>query len=103
MKYCGVIGYGITAETAPGVWQEQTQERRYFGDILRQYDRFQTDGKVNDNIMVSNQFSIIADPFAMEQYAYMRYIEWGGVRWKITGIEWRYPRMIISVGGVYNG
>lgn len=103
MKYYGKIGYGKTQEIRPGVWEEQIEERSYYGDILRSNSRFQAVGKVNDDLTITNQFSIIADPYALEQFAFMRYIKHMGVRWRIAEIEIQYPRLIISTGGVYHG
>jgi hypothetical protein len=32
----------------------------------------------------------------------MLYVEFMGTKWKITNVEVQYPRLILSVGGVYN-
>lgn len=103
MKYYGMIGYGITNETRPGIWEEALIERAYFGDIVRSSVRAQTASKVNDDITISNEFSIVADPFAFENHSFIRYITYLGVKWKVTSVELQYPRLIIGVGGVYNG
>lgn len=103
MKYYGSIGYGKTDESKPGIWGDEITERSYYGDITRSSIRTQTDSKVNDDMAFSNEFSIIADPFALENFSFIRYIVYAGVKWKVTNVELRYPRLIISVGGVYNG
>lgn len=103
MKFYGTIGFGKTFESSPGVWDEHVEEREYYGDIIRNTNRFQTTDKVNDDLTISNEFSIIADPYALEQFAFMRYILYMNIKWKITNIDIQYPRIIISVGGVYNG
>lgn len=103
MKYYGAIGYGETKEIRPGVWEEQIEERAYYGDILRCRQQFQAAGKVNDDMTLTNEFSILADPYALEKYAFMRYIVYGGIRWRINDVELQYPRLIIRVGGVYHG
>lgn len=103
MKFYGVIGYGETVEISPGVWDERITEREYFGDILRNNSSFQSTDKVNDNLNVSNDISIIADPYALEKFSFMRYVILGGTKWKITNIEIMYPRLKLSIGGVYNG
>jgi hypothetical protein len=33
----------------------------------------------------------------------MRYVEWMNARWKITSIDVKRPRVILTIGGVYNG
>ena len=102
-KYYGVIGYAETAETAPGVYEEQITERNYYGELVRNTRRLQTSDQVNDNINIANEISIIADPFATQNFHAMRYIEFMGAKWKITNVEVRYPRLILTIGGVYNG
>lgn len=102
-KWFGKIGYAVTEETTPGVWVEQITERNYYGDIIRNTRRLQTSDKLNDDINVSNEISIVADPFARENFHAMRYIEFMGTRWKVSSVEVQYPRLILSLGGVYNG
>lgn len=34
-KFYGTIGFAITTESAPGVWQDSIVTRNYYGDILR--------------------------------------------------------------------
>lgn len=102
-KYYGVIGYAETVETAPGVYEEQITERNYYGELVRNTRRLQTSDRVNDNINIANEISIIADPFATQNFHAMRYIEFMGAKWKITNVEVRYPRLILTIGGLYNG
>lgn len=103
-KWFGVIGYAVTKETAPGVHTEQIVERNYFGDLNRINRRLKPSSeKLNDDIDISNEISIVSDPFAMDNFHSMRYAEFGGARWKITSVEVQYPRLNLSLGGVYNG
>lgn len=102
MKFCGNIGFAETVETRPGVWSEQITERRYFGDITRNLRRLQDNAKVNSDINVSNEISIVADPFANENFHAMRYVDFMGAKWKIESVEVQYPRLILSIGGLYN-
>ena len=102
-KYYGVIGYAETVETAPGVYEEQITERNYYGELVRNTRRLQTSDQVNDNINIANEISIIADPFATQNFHAMRYIEFMGAKWKITNVEVKYPRLVLTIGGLYNG
>lgn len=102
-KYHGVIGYVQTVETSPGVWEEQITERTYYGELVRNTSRFQSAGQLNDDINIANEISIIADPFANENFHAIRYVEWMGAKWKATNVEVRYPRLVLTLGGVYNG
>lgn len=101
-KYYGAIGYAETVETKPGVWKEQITERMYSGDLLRNSRRFQSSDKLNDDLNISNEISIVADPYANQNFHLMRYAEFMGTKWKITDIEVEYPRLRLTLGGVYN-
>ena len=102
-KFYGAIGYAVTEETKPGVWMEKITERMYYGDLTRNTRKLQSTDQLNDNINVANEISIIADPFANENFHSMKYVEFMGAKWKITSIEVQHPRLILTVGGVYNG
>lgn len=102
MKFCGNIGFAETVKTRPGVWEERITERRYFGDITRNLRRLQDNAKVNNDINISNEISIVADPFAKENFHAMRYVDFMGAKWKIESVEVQYPRLILSIGGLYN-
>lgn len=101
-KWYGKIGYAETVETEPGIWEEQITERPYYGDIVRNTRRLQTSSNVNDNVNVSNEISIVADPYANQNFHAMRYVEFMGAKWKIETVEVQYPRLVLSIGGVYN-
>lgn len=103
-KFYGKIGYIESVETSPGVWVEQVTERNYYGDVIRNTRRLQTADKLNDDINISNEFSIVADPYAMNHFYSMKYIEFMGAKWKISNVDAStYPRLVLSVGGLYNG
>lgn len=102
-KISGVIGYRTSTETAPGVWKPSIIERPYYGDLLKNTRRLQSTDKVNDDVTISNEVSIVADPYANENFHSMLYIQFMGAKWKITNIEVQYPRLILSLGGLYNG
>lgn len=102
-KFYGKVGYGISKETAPGVWVDEIVERPYYGELVRNTRKMQMSDKVIDDINIDNEISILADPFARDNFQYMRYVEFMGVKWKVTTIDVRFPRLILSIGGLYNG
>ena len=102
-KFYGAIGYAKTVETMPGVWTEQITERDYYGDVIRNSRRLQSSDKVNDDISISNQISIVADPYAINNFHSMRYAEFMGAKWKVSDVEVQYPRLLLTLGGLYNG
>lgn len=102
-KWFGEIGYAESVETTPGVWEEQITKRSYFGDVNRNTRRLQTTDQVNDNLEVSNEISIVADPYAYQNFHAMRYVEWMGTKWKVSTVDVQYPRLTLSLGGVWHG
>lgn len=102
-KFYGPIGYAESVETKPGVWQELITERNYYGDVIRNTRRLQSDNKVIDDINVSNEISIVADPYAIEHFHSMRFVEFMGTKWKVSNVDVRYPRLILTLGGLWNG
>lgn len=101
-KWFGEIGFVVTTQTSPGVWKEQAVKRNYYGDLLRNTRRLQTTDKLNDDIDISNEISIVADPFAYENFHSIRYVEFMGAKWKVASVEVQHPRLILSIGGLYN-
>ena len=100
-KYFGRIGYAEQVETVPGVWEEKIIERNYYGDVVRNIRRLESSGNLNDNINVSMEISIVADPYAIQNFHAMRYVEFMGSLWKVSSVEVNYPRLILSIGGLY--
>lgn len=101
-KYYGIIGYGTDDETAVDVWTTSITERPYFGDVIQTGHRWETGENINDNTRVTNKISIVADPFAYQHFHLIRYVEWLGTKWKVTDVSIEYPRMVLTLGGVYN-
>ena len=102
-KYYGKIGFAESVESAPGVHIEKIVERNYYGELVRNSRRLQSENQLNDNINISNEISIVADPYADKNFHMMRYIEFMGTKWKISNVEVQPPRLILTVGGVWNG
>lgn len=98
------IGYAEMVETTPGVCEEKIKERKYPGELIRNTRRLESSGNLNDNVNVANELSIIADPFAVNNFHSMRYADLRGAKWKVTSVDAsRHPRLVLSLGGLYNG
>lgn len=102
-KFFGVIGYQTTNETEPGLFEELIVEHEYYGDVLRNNRRLQDSNTINPNVTTSNQISIVSDPFAVDNIYNMRYVTYTNSKWTITNVDVQYPRLILSIGGIYNG
>lgn len=101
-KFYGKIGYLLMTEKRPGVYMPDHVERDYYGDLTRNMYRHEASGGVNDNFNIANSLSIVADPFAYEHAGDIRYVKMLGARWKVSSVEVRYPRLLLTIGGVYN-
>ena len=103
-KWFGKIGYVTNVQTAPSVWKNQETVREYFGDIKRNTSGWRENSdSTNDDLTIDVQVSIVADPFAYQHFTSMKWIDLYDAKWKITKIEPQRPRLILTVGGVYNG
>lgn len=102
-KFYGLIGYAVPEETAPGVWEDRMVEHSYYGDVIRNNRKLQPSNQLNDNIVVSNEISILSDPFANENFHFMRYVTFMGTKWKVSNVDVQYPRLVLTLGEVYNG
>ena len=101
-KFYGKIGFAESVETALGVWEEPIVERNYYGEVVRNTRKLVTSNHLNDDISINNEISIIADPYAKDNFHSMRYVEFMGTAWEVNSVEVQYPRLILSLGGVYN-
>lgn len=102
-KFHGIIGFVDYVETSPDVIKEVASEYECSGDILRKNNRFVAGQSINDNLVINNQISIIANPYINQHFPSIRYVIWKGAKWKVTSVEDKFPRFILTLGDVYNG
>lgn len=103
-KYSGYIGFIEHVKTAPGVYsEEKIVKRKYHGDLLRNSRRYKSGEYLNDNLTISNEIAIVADPYAAQNFHAMRFIEFMGTYWKIENVQVDRPRLILELGEVYHG
>lgn len=101
-RWYGKAGFVKTEEVEAGVWEPTTIERDYYGDILSNVCRWdQKTDSSNGDISLNNQLSIVCDSFAMENWAFLKWVEYGGAKWKVTSVSVEFPRLVLSFGGVY--
>lgn len=102
-KFYGKVGYGSSVETRPGVWEDVITELPYFGDVIRNTRRLDGGDQVLPDISVQNSISIVADAYANNHFFAMKYVQWMGTLWVVSNVEVQFPRLILRLGGVYNG
>lgn len=103
MKFYGAVGFVEAVEKRPGVKTTVPVEYNYAGDVLKRSVKYQNGESVNDAINVQHQISILADPYARNHAGSLRYVKWMGTAWKVTDVSIQYPRLILTLGGAYNG
>jgi hypothetical protein len=104
-RFSGEIGYGESLEnpTDSGIWVDTITERVYYGDVIRNTRKLEPGESLNPNISVGNSISVVADQYAIDHFFAIRYVRWAGVCWTVTNVEVQHPRLILSLGDVYNG
>lgn len=102
-KFSGMIGFATFKTSAPGVTVEEITPKHYRGDLLENSRKLVSGDQANDNLTVSNRISIVADPYARTNFHAIRYAEFMGSKWKVVNVSVEHPRLILTLGGVYNG
>ena len=102
-RFFGRVGYGVSEETSPGVWEDAIVEREYYGDIIRNTRELREGEDLNPDLSIGNSISIVADAYANDHFHAIRYADWAGVLWTISSVEVQSPRLILRLGEVYNG
>ena len=101
-RFYGAVGYAEQQEVRAGSWKDIITERMYTGDVLRHVSKTRDGEGLNDNLVTDNRISIVADPYAYENFFLLRYICWHGAKWKVMSVDVQRPRLILTIGGVYN-
>ncbi len=107
-KFYGEVGYGESQENPPGsgVWTDQVTEVSYYGDVIRNVRKLgegEMPNDLNNDITLGNSISIVADEYANRHFILIKYVRWMGELWTVSNVEVRSPRLILSLGSVYNG
>ena len=102
-RFCGAIGFAETVEQSPGAYVQNVTERTYHGDVIARRVRLEeTSETTNTNFTLNNDISIVADKFAKENLGFMQYVVFCGMKWKITSATIEYPRIKLTIGGIFN-
>lgn len=101
-RFHGIIGYSKLEETSPGIWSEKIVERTYTGDMTKNFVNADSSPRINTNVKLSNTISIYSDPYANSNLFNIRYLKYLGGKWKVESVEIAWPRLILTLGDVYN-
>lgn len=104
-RFYGEVGYGVSVETPPesGVWVDDIKEIAYLGNVVRNASTMEPGDSVNEDIVSGNSISIIADSYATGHFQDIKYVRWAGDLWTVIRVEVQRPRLILTLGKVYNG
>ena len=101
-RFHGIIGYSELEETSPGIWSEKIVERTYTGDMTKNFVNADSSPLINTNVKLSNTISIYSDPYANSNLFNIRYLKYLGGKWKVESVEIAWPRLILTLGDLYN-
>lgn len=102
-RFAGLVGYVTQEEKVPDVWSPTENPRVMKGDIIRQSSSVQNDNKVNSDISLGHRISLIGDAYAFDNYYNIKWVNIDGYKWEVISVEIQRPRIIVSLGGKYNG
>jgi hypothetical protein len=102
-RFSGLVGFGQNTEVRPGIWKDVITERPYFGDVKRLSRQLRDGEHLNNDLTVNNSIEIVADAFANENLFAIRYVDWAGGFWTVEDVTVQAPRLVLRLGGVYNG
>lgn len=107
-KFYGAVGYSVGMPVDdpehPDVWvNSHITERMYKGDIYRNSKTNVVGDTVVTDISLNSSVSIVADAFAYANYWAIKYVVVKNSKWAVTSVEVQHPRLILNIGGVYNG
>lgn len=102
-RFYGKVGYAASVDRQNGVWEDEITERNLYGDVIRNTRRLITGEDLNTDLTTGNSISVVADSYAMENVFAIRYVEWARALWTVIDVEVQSPRLLLRLGGVYNG
>lgn len=102
-KFSGLVGYITQSEISPGVWSSVENSIMMKGDVIRQSSNTQNDDKVNSDITLSHRVSLIGDAYSFGNYYNIKWVDIRGAKWEVESVEIQRPRLIVTLGGIWNG
>ena len=101
-RWYGKIGFGVTKDVGKGVWKPTIEEREYYGNIISVRKTAESQPySTNDTVRINTKTSIIDDGFISVNCATIHYVEFMGALWKVAEVTPEYPRLVLTLGGVY--
>lgn len=108
-KFTGLVGFITQEESIPGVWSPIENSKKMRGDLISSSatngngSRIADSGKVNDDVSLNHRVSLLGDYYTFNNYLNIKWIQIGGRKLEVSSIELQRPRVILTVGGLWNG
>lgn len=101
MKWFGEIGYFVESNNVDGIVTDSFITQQYYGDIIKDYKTNTSENAVNEDFELSNRISVVADPYLISHFHKIAWISFMETKFKVRSVELQYPRLIVSLGGVF--
>ena len=106
MRVSSVLGVNmgqVEDPQHPGVFSDSMKEIPVTGLLLRegQYPNRSVEGTAT-NVALQNRISIVMDSRIEKHIFNIRWATFEGVKFAVTSIEVKRPRIVLTLGGVYN-
>jgi len=102
-RFFGIVGYGYSEETGTDIFEDVIVEIEYYGDIQKQRRRISEGESISDELTLNHSISIVADEYANNHYQAIKFVEVAGTPWTVDSVEVVSPRLLLTLGKVYNG
>lgn len=102
-RFAGLVGYVTQEETSPGIWSSVEKSVMMKGELIRQSSNNRDAGKVNSDITLNHRVSLMGDSYSFDNYYNIKWVMVDKVKWEVSSIEIQRPRLILAIGGLWNG
>lgn len=102
MMWYGQIAFSHQTKDETGVVDDHPILKNYYGQVIRNSKRDQLQN-INPNLSITNQISVIADPFLETSFHDILYVTFMGSKWRVSSVEVQpnNPRLTINISELY--
>jgi hypothetical protein len=102
-RYWGVIGINRgPVQTSPGILTPKIEEVQVSGEMRQERLNWPQAG-MREGLSARHVLSVITPEDSDIDFTEAVYISWQGRKWSVTSIQYKRPRVELSLGGIYSG
>ena len=102
-KFWGPIGINRgPVQTAPGILEVVIEELEVSGE-MRQLQLRWPQARMQEGLSANHVLSIVTPEDSDIDFTEVVYIVWQSRKWSVTSIQYKRPRVELTLGGLYNG